>query len=367
MILLSKKEISFLAPMFPRGNPLGLFTAPAERAEETEAEALGRKGVLQNGALSARAAALFSAAADPEAVARAALFNGPAMLEKYVYRRGKAFTLLETTAEGLRFSDRDGWEDLLDEYLQFLGGSSLQSAALSLVLTPDEALAYFALFDIERMRALRACMGQVDDSTGAAAVDVTAAASAPAPGSVVALLTDSGFAPPEDCASALETLVKKKALGKERGAYLLPEEGLMLARRFLAVQTGITLDLMQPHDGRVACATALLLSASPIDHLAVSIGSDEVGVTAVSAAGMLNILGSVLACPPIVPEKEAGDGAGRCPACGAAVPADSLFCIRCGAARPASREAAPQFCMRCGTKLQPGARFCSRCGQTMGG
>lgn len=400
MMLLTKKEISYLAPMFPHSNPLGLFTAPSEHAEGIEAAALESKGVLQNGVLSAQAASLFAAAAEPEAASRVVLFNGPVMMEKFVYRMGKAYTLLETTSEGLRFSDQDRWDGLLAEYAQFLGGSSLQSAAFSLVLTPVETLAYFTLFDIERMRVMHACLGQSDDMQGASAVDVTTAASEPVQGSIVALLLSGGFSPSDDYASALETLVKKNVLRKESGTYLLPEENLMFARRFLLVQTGITLDLMQPHDGQVACATTLVLSASPIDHLEVSIGPDEVSISTVSAAGMLNMLGNALACPQIVqndthtilptshvmspkppaltPPPFSGNkltpseqpnmndlNQWQC-ACGSKNV--GLFCPKCGLEKPTSTvvqtiaSSQPAYCKTCGAALSHNSSFCRNCG-----
>ena len=53
---------------------------------------------------------------------------------------------------------------------------------------------------------------------------------------------------------------------------------------------------------------------------------------------------------------------GKCPACGADVPAGSKFCPGCGnKMAPAAR-----FCPECGAKVPPTAKFCNECGTKIG-
>ena len=59
-------------------------------------------------------------------------------------------------------------------------------------------------------------------------------------------------------------------------------------------------------------------------------------------------------------------GEGKCPNCGAAVPAGSMFCSSCGAKieteEPKQEEAPAKFCASCGAKLSEGMKFCTSCG-----
>lgn len=56
----------------------------------------------------------------------------------------------------------------------------------------------------------------------------------------------------------------------------------------------------------------------------------------------------------------------RCPACGAAMEPESLFCTNCGAQmprpQPQTAPNTPSFCAHCGAKLHPESKFCTSCG-----
>jgi hypothetical protein len=51
-------------------------------------------------------------------------------------------------------------------------------------------------------------------------------------------------------------------------------------------------------------------------------------------------------------------GEPSCPACGASVPEDSIFCKQCGA---------QLVCRHCHAPVHVGARFCGSCGNPLGG
>ena len=57
--------------------------------------------------------------------------------------------------------------------------------------------------------------------------------------------------------------------------------------------------------------------------------------------------------------------AARCPRCKTVLPAEAVFCFKCGLdmeAGEAPVEPAVEYCPQCGHELRPGAHFCPRCG-----
>lgn len=300
MFPLTRNELACLAPFFPQTNPLGLFASHANVVLGTETQSLTEKGVLVNGSVAPLAAGLLITAANPDVVARVALFNGPLSLEKIVYRQGPNLALLEMTERSLQLSAPRGWDDAVSEYAQFLGGSASHSTSLDLDLDPMQATAFFALFDIERTRVLNALLGHSDDSVGASTKAVAAAVVNPLDGGLVCLLTESELPSSINTEAALASLAAAGVLESENGTYLLSEEALTLARRFVVVQTGITLDLLQPTPQGIANATTFVLSASPLDALTVCLTGDRVQIVALSAASILTMLEQTMSCPSIV-------------------------------------------------------------------
>ena len=54
-----------------------------------------------------------------------------------------------------------------------------------------------------------------------------------------------------------------------------------------------------------------------------------------------------------------------CPRCKTELPADAVFCYKCGLElgdAPADASPEPNYCATCGRELRPGAKFCPRCG-----
>ena len=61
----------------------------------------------------------------------------------------------------------------------------------------------------------------------------------------------------------------------------------------------------------------------------------------------------------------AAETAARCPRCKTALPAEAVFCFKCGLDMEAGGEPAQpavEYCPQCGHELRPGAHFCPRCG-----
>lgn len=59
-------------------------------------------------------------------------------------------------------------------------------------------------------------------------------------------------------------------------------------------------------------------------------------------------------------------GVAKCPACGAEVPGDALFCVSCGTKLAAPGAAAAQgarHCAGCGAVILEGSKFCTVCGK----
>ena len=167
-------------------------------------------------------------------------------------------------------------------------------------MTYEEATAFLALFDIERMRGLSALQGRSEEAVGASAKAVAAFLLDPVEGSLVSLMTASGLPASVNAQAALSSLAEAGKIEFENELYSLSEETLMLARRFLAVQSGITLNLLQTAAQAVANATTILLAASPIDIISISMTNEGVEILAISAEDALQIIEAVLNCPVIL-------------------------------------------------------------------
>ena len=62
---------------------------------------------------------------------------------------------------------------------------------------------------------------------------------------------------------------------------------------------------------------------------------------------------------------EPAETAARCPRCKTVLPAEAVFCFKCGLDMQAGGEPAQpavEYCPQCGRELRPGAHFCPRCG-----
>lgn len=300
MFQLTRNELAHLKPLFNSINPLGIFTSLIATANGTETESLTQKGVLSGGTLTPLAAATLAVVSNPQVVAQVSLFNGPLSIDKFAYRQGSTFALLEITDEGYDLSAPNGWEDTVELYAQFLGKSSMRSTAINYSMTYEEATTFLALFDIERMRGLSALQGRSDEAVGASAQAVAAFLLDPVEGSLVSLMTASGLSASVSAQAALASLVEKGIVESEEDTYSLFEETLMLARRFLAVQSGITLNLLQTAAQAIANASTIVLSASPIDIITISMTNGGVEIVATSAADALQIIEKALSCPVIL-------------------------------------------------------------------
>ncbi|NLG10925.1 MAG: hypothetical protein GX562_05295 [Coriobacteriaceae bacterium] len=300
MFLVTRNELAYLKSLFHSINPLGIFTSLSTEVTGNEAESLTQKGVISNGTLTPLAAATLAIVSNPQVVAQVSLFNGPLSIDKFAYRQGSTFALLEVMDEGLNILAPNGWEDTVELYAQFLGNSTMKSTAITYTMTYEEATTFLALFDIERMRGLSALQGRSEEAVGASVKAVAAFLLDPVEGSLVSLMTASGLPVSVEAQTALTSLVERGIVEAEKETYSLSEETLMLSRRFLAVQSGITLNLLQTAAQAIANATTVILAASPIDIISISMTNEGVEILAISAADALQIIEEVLSCPVIL-------------------------------------------------------------------
>ena len=256
---------------------------------------------------------------------------------------------------------------------QLIGSSALRSVEFDVELSGMETVVLAAVIDLQRKASLAAITQEKDP--GAVALDVASIASACSTrtgrnqwlATVMLELAESDGVPADRVPSALAALSSRGLLGGGPAAYHLLGNALLLAQRFLIIDSALTLTGgFAGADGSVSVAGFTCLQAGVHDLLYVETAEDSAELRCESAAAVLDYVSAFLDDPTVLQALGATPAAAVATAQPAPAPAAEAPMPAAPAAQaPAPVAVAaegPRFCPRCGTPVRPGTRFCVKCG-----
>jgi hypothetical protein len=239
---------------------------------------------------------------------------------------------------------------------QALGSSIYRNATVEASLTPDEALVFFAMIDLQR-RAFLQSLAQSQECTPISleSSSVEAVLSDPNKSNqwlnnVVSELVAEKNAPAPQVPTALVSLADKGLVLTTGSTYRLSDDAAVLARRMLVIDTNVILTSgkMTP-DGIVSIAGFTCLQAGVHDLLYFDTSAGTVDIQAVSSAAVLEFIRIFMTDPEAL-KKLIG-------------PAAQKKSDAAGTEAPATPAAAShRHCTQCGAEVVDGRKFCGKCG-----
>jgi hypothetical protein len=233
---------------------------------------------------------------------------------------------------------------------QAIGSTMYRNSTLEVNLTPDEALVFSALLDLQRQEFLHSLAGPEESRIVVSL-----------PSDIGTILSRKGkdyqwlnnvirdIAGPADIpiqgqiTAALESITGKGLAAKDKSAYKLSDTALLLARRMLVLDTSVVLTSghLGP-DGIVSIAGFTCIQAGVHDLLYIDEHAGSVAVQTISSAAVLDLIREFMTDPLAlkqldkyvhpVPQSPADiKGGNTCPQCGAKLTAGKKFCSNCGA------------------------------------
>jgi hypothetical protein len=230
---------------------------------------------------------------------------------------------------------------------QALGLTVYRNATIKASLTPEEALVFSALVDLQRKEILRALAGSKDipplavDPPSLDTFLATPEGNYQWLNNVIRDLAYDENAPSPQVLAGLASLTDKGLVVKTGPAYRLSDDAAYLARRMLVIDTSLVLTTGQlASDGRVGLAGFTCLQAGVHDLLYIDATGGSVELQAISSAAVLDYIRAFMTDPralrnlvmPAAPQQPAVSGPQKkfCPQCGAQISEGKKFCNKCG-------------------------------------
>jgi hypothetical protein len=230
---------------------------------------------------------------------------------------------------------------------QALGSTLFRNAAIKASLTPEEALVFSGLVDLQRKEILRALAGSADIppmSIDPPSLDTFLAAregNYQWLNNVIRELAYDKNAPSPQVQAVLASLADKGLVVKTGPAYRLSDDAAYLARRLLVIDTSLVLTTGQlAPDGTVGLAGFTCLQAGVHDLLYIDATGGTVEIQAVSSAAVLDYVRAFMTDPEALKKL--------------VIPGSSQ--------QQAASSLQRKFCPQCGAPLTEGKKFCNKCG-----
>lgn len=300
---LTKGEVAFLAGQFPGKTIVSLFANIKANILGTEAESLEKKRLTCGEILIEEAQELLEVIAGAGNSARVLLQDQFAFVEKYVFRLGKKYALVESKGEILAINPLMDLDRVLFELTEYTGTSRLKTVDLEIALLPEEMLALLALADIYRKNALLFHAGEAELIEGATPSQIMKALQDPEDNSFVRILTRNyGYpVPPE---GGLEEILKRLAaegyLDSKKG-YHLRDELEVFARNSLVPGTLLLTEALQAGPaGEVAVGGGLAVVSGHRDIAYFILEHDMVELSTLTGRQLMDVLENFLRCPDLI-------------------------------------------------------------------
>lgn len=299
---LTKKELSFLAERFHTANPLSLFTNIQESLQGDEQKTLEEKGLLVNGKLTEEAEKLLSTVVEPERCTRLVLKDGTYLIEKYTYKVGSNYTIVENSGGELLFSSLQKLDEVLFQLSQWVGMSDLKTFDVGTTLTNEELLVFFALVDLRRVNVLLSYLGK-ESKKEIPFAEIRAQLEKSEAGSLTRILTGNyhfAIPPIEDTKTILEQLMAKKVVAFAAG-YVLQGEYEEFASKFLLPQTVVMLETFNlVAQNELAGAGVFCVCAGMREIISLVFRENVTEIVSLSGRQLLKMIEDFFVCPDVL-------------------------------------------------------------------
>ncbi len=301
---LNKKEMSFLAKTYPSANPLSLFSSIDEATElrGDEENTLEKAGVLTGGELTEDSDKLLSAVREPQRCSRLVLKDGAYFIEKYGYKLGDDYTLVENDGGEMLISPQENLDEALFQLSQWVGMSNLKTFDLETVLSGDELLVLLAIVDIHRTNALLSYLGR-ETKKAISFAQIRSQLDQPEPGSLTRILTGNyNYSVPkiEDTKEILNQLVAKQIIVFNE-AYSLLGSYEEFAEKFLIPQTVVMLEAFNlTEEKEIVGAGVLCVCAGMREIITIVFKDGAVEFASISGRQLLKMMEDFLKCPDVL-------------------------------------------------------------------
>lgn len=274
---------------------------------------------------------------------------------------------------------------IVEAVRQQIGDSVFTSASLHASLSPMEALALAALWDLQRKAQLLAIADERDaEPAGWSLGEITSQASTNNQKyqwmtNVVRKWTDyEGIPTADEMKQVADSLVAKNYCTNSGGSYVLSGDALDISDGMLLFDKVVTLTSgIEGPDGQVAIVGFSCIQAGVHDLLMIDFQDGKLELDSVSATEVIEYIDAFMRKPQellkgIVPQpivkKEPG---ASCSKCGSPLAPGKKFCGNCGTpsgSHVTEEKVSPGLatCPKCGSPLTPGKKFCGSCGAPVG-
>lgn len=301
---LNKKEMSFLARTFSNSNPLSLFSSSdtALELKGDEGNTLEEKGFLAGGKLTQEAGKLLSAAENPQRCTRLVLKDGSYFIEKYAYKSGDSYTLVENDGGEILLSPHEKLEEALFQLSQWTGISDLKTFDIKTVLSGDELLVLLSIVDIRRANVLLTYLGR-ETNKEISLEQIRKQLDQPEPGSLTRILTGNyNYSLPksEDTEAILGQLATKKIV-INNGGYSLVDSYEEFAEKFLIPQTVVMLESFNlTEKNEIVGAGVLCICGGMREIVSIVFKEGAVEFASISGRQLLKMMEDFLNCPNVI-------------------------------------------------------------------
>lgn len=296
---LTVNEITYLADRFQSSTDISLFKNLKAPLTGLENLSLMEKGVILGDDLQKDAKSLMDVVAEAKQCARVYLRDPNFIMEKYVYRKGNDYVLVENAGDELQFVRTSDFGKVKEHIGTYLGRSTVRSAEFDATLSQDAFMVYMAIVDIYRLFLIKAYLGQESQSTIDLAL-IQGALEKPAPNALITMMEKNyGFKPTaiKDIVACVKELTQKGCI-EEMGGLKLTEEHAMLAGRLLMPDMAMILEVLSIDDqDELTTASGLVISSGVRDNLSVTFLQDEVELSTLSTEMLLELVEIYLKCP----------------------------------------------------------------------
>jgi hypothetical protein len=296
---LSLNEISYISSKLEKVSDISLFANVSAVENGTEEISLLEKGVMDEGILMPQSKDMIDLVATAKSCARVILRDPLFVIEKYSYRRGDEYALVENDGGDMVFSAVSGFSGVKDSLRSFIGESEFRTADVDMKLRSSHFITYMALIDHHRFSSMKEYMGD-GPLYGATDKSLLDEMNKPRPNSLAHMMVKQyGFKLPtiDEIKASIGVLEEMGCVVTKDGVLLSGDHALMaggvLIPEWLLMMESVRVD----EKDELSAASGLCISAGVRDSILLTFTGEEVEVSTVSTAELLDLVEAYMMCP----------------------------------------------------------------------